>query len=86
MMYLTVIFISPLYFLVRKKWGGFILNSIIYGIAVFLVVTVVFSWLGAFFWILGVGHAGWHIRQENMEKHADMIATKMAEKMKDSNK
>ena len=33
MMYLCIIFASPLYFLVRKKWGGFVLNSILYGIA-----------------------------------------------------
>ena len=85
-MYLIVLFISPLYFLIRKKWGGFILNSILYCIAFVFLVTLVFAWIGAFFWILAVGHAGWHIKQENMEKHADMVATKMAEKLKEENK
>lgn len=82
-MYLIVLFISPLYFLIRKKWLGFILNLILYGIAVVFLVTIIFAWVGFLFWILAVGHAGWHIKQENMEKHADMVATKMAEKMKE---
>ena len=80
-MYLTAIFISPLYFLLRKKWLGFILNSIMYGIAVVFMVTVVFAWIGFFFWFLAVGHAGWLLRFELMEKQAELIASKMSEKM-----
>lgn len=86
MTYLIVLFLSPLYFLIRKKWFGFILNFILYGIAVGFVLTFVFAWIGAFFWLLAVGHAGWYVRQENMEKHADMVAAKMAEKMKSGGK
>jgi len=78
MMYLTIIFISPLYFVIRKKWGGFILNAILYGMA---LVTVWFG-IGILFWALAVGHAGWHLRKELMEEHARMIALKMAEQMK----
>lgn len=85
MTFLIIIFLSPLYFLMRKRWFGFILNFILYGIAVFLVVTVVFSWLGAFFWLLAVGHAGWYLRQENMVKQAELIAEKMVEKQKENN-
>lgn len=83
MMYLIVIFISPLYFLLRKKWGGFILNSILYTLALIGLVTIIFFWAGIIFWGLAVGHAGWTIRQEMMEKHADLVATKMAEKIKE---
>ncbi|HEX9830335.1 MAG TPA: hypothetical protein VGA94_01485 [Thermodesulfobacteriota bacterium] len=85
MMYLTIIFISPLYFLIRQKWGGFILNVILYLFAWLGLMTVVFFWIGIPFWILAVGHAGWHLRQELMEKHAELVATKMAEKMKEGN-
>ncbi|MDA2919727.1 hypothetical protein MYX76_09595 [Desulfobacterota bacterium AH_259_B03_O07] len=46
-------------------------------------MTVIFFWIGIPFWILAVGHAGWHLRQELMEKHADLVASKMAEKMKE---
>jgi hypothetical protein len=34
------------------------------------------------FWILSVGHASFTYRRELVERHADLIATKMAEKMK----
>ena len=81
MMYLCIIFIPPVYFLSRKKWGGFILNSILYGIACMFVLTFVFAFVGVIFWMLAVGHAGFNYRKELMAVHADMIATKMAEKM-----
>jgi hypothetical protein len=83
MMYLTIIFIPPLYFVIRKKWGAFILNAILYLIAFGWLFTLVFSWVAFPFWLLAVGHAGWHLRQEMMEKHAEMVASKMAEKMKE---
>lgn len=82
-MYLIVIFISPLYFLIRQKWFGFVINLILYTLAVISLVTIIFFWVGIIFWGLAVGHAGWAIRQEMMEKHADLVATKMAEKMKE---
>ena len=75
MMFLTVIFISPLYFLLRKKWGGFVLNSILYLSAVFTI----FLGVGIIFWILAVGHAGWHLRKEAMVEQAELIAKKMFE-------
>lgn len=79
MMYLAVIFISPLYFLIRKKWGGFILNSILYLLA---VLTILVFGLGLIFWALAVGHAGWHLRKEGMVEQAELIAKKMAEQTK----
>ena len=75
MMYLTIIFISPLYFLIRKKWGGFILNSILYLLAIFTIIFFV----GFVFWVLAVGHAGWHLRKEHMVEQAELIAKKIAE-------
>ena len=81
MMYFVVLFVSPLYFALRGKWGGFILNAILYLLA---LLTVFVFGVGVIFWLLGVGHAMWHLRQEMMEKQADLIATKMADKMKDA--
>lgn len=81
MTYLAIIFIPPLYFLARKKWGGFILNSILYGIACACVLTFVFALIGVFFWMLAVGHASFAYRRELASVQADLIATKMAEKM-----
>jgi hypothetical protein len=78
-MYLTIIFISPLFFLLRKKWGGFILNSILYFLA---ICTIIFFGIGVIFWILAVGHAGWHLRKDDMAEHAELIAKKMVEQNK----
>ena len=81
MMYLIIIFISPLYFLIRKKWGGFILNSILYLLA---CATLIFG-IGLIFWVLAVGHAGWHLRKEDMVEQAELVAKKMAEQQGKSN-
>ena len=82
MTYLCIIFIPPVYFLTRKKWGGFILNSVLYGIACACVLTFVFAFIGVFFWALAVGHASFTYRKEASANHAELIATKMAEKMR----
>lgn len=79
MMYFVIIFISPLYFLLRKKWGGFILNSILYLLA---IATIFLFGIGIVFWCLAVGHAFWHLRKEAMVEQAELIAKKMAEQNK----
>jgi hypothetical protein len=81
MTYLCIIFIPPVYFISRKKWGGLVLNSILYGVACLCVLTIVFMAAAPFFWLLSVGHAVFSYRKELMAVHADMIATKMAEKL-----
>ena len=81
MMYLIVIFVSPVYFLIRKKWGAFVLNAILYLLALF---TVFIFGIGIIFWLLAVGHAGWHLRKELMKEHAQMIATELVAKMKEN--
>jgi predicted PurR-regulated permease PerM len=81
MIYLCIIFNPPVYFLARKKWGGFILNSILYGIACLCAISIVGILVAPVFWILAVGHAGFTYRREMLAHHAELIATKMAEKM-----
>ncbi|HLC43217.1 MAG TPA: hypothetical protein VJO34_16525 [Methylomirabilota bacterium] len=79
MTYLAIIFVSPLYFALRGKWGAFILNALLYLTALF---TVFLFGLGVFFWALAVGHAAWHYRKELMAEHAELIAQKMAEQFR----
>jgi hypothetical protein len=81
MSYLCIIFISPVFFMTRGKWGGFVLNSILYGLAILCVLSMVGIVIAPLFWLLAVGHASWHLRRELMMQQAEMIATKMAEKM-----
>ena len=76
MMYLAIIFCSPLYFMVRGKWGAFTLNALMYGCAVLLLVTFIGAFLAPLPWILGVGHAMWHFRHEMMEEQASLMAAK----------
>lgn len=85
MMYLCIIFVPPVYFMARKRWGGFILNAILYGIACSCVLTFVLAPVGAIFWFLSVGHAGFTYRKELVAFHAEMLATKMAEKLQAQN-
>jgi hypothetical protein len=81
MIYLCLIFIPPVYFITRKKWGGFVLNSVLYGLACLCVLSMVGIMVAPFFWILSVGHASFTYRREMAAQNADMLATKMAEKM-----
>jgi len=76
-MYFVIIFIPPLYFAIRKKWGGFIVNLILMILA---AVTMPLAFIGFIFWIFAIGHATFHYRRELMEKHAELIAAKMKEK------
>lgn len=76
-MYVLAFFISPMYFLIRKKWGGFVINSILY----FLALVTFFFGIGIFFWVFGVGHAFFHLRKELMLEHATMVAEQMAKQM-----
>ena len=82
MMYLCVIFISPLYFAARQKWGAFALNACLYGMACLCLITIIGAWIAPLFWILSVGHASFHLRTEMSHEHAELIATKMAEQMR----
>ena len=84
MMYLCIIFVSPVYFLVRGKIGAFILNLILYGLAWVCLLTIIGAIIAPIFWILAVGHAMWHLRKELAAEHADMISKKMAAEMQSS--
>lgn len=86
MTYLCIIFVSPAYFLTRQKWGGFILNSVFYGLAVLCLLSIIGAFIAPLFWILAVGHASFAYRKELMHEHATAIATEMAKKMKESEK
>lgn len=86
MMYLCIILIPPAYFLARKKWGGFFLNSALYGMACLCILMIVFMWIAPFFWLLAVGHAGFAYRRELIVYQAEMIAARMAEKMRAQSK
>lgn len=86
MTYLCILFLPPLYFLTRKKWGGFCLNAVLYGLAWLCVITIVGIVIAPVFWLLSVGHAGFACRRELAAEHADLVATKLAQKMAETQK
>jgi hypothetical protein len=81
MMIFVIMFASPLYFLIRGKFGAFFFNALLYGMAVFLVVTLVFIAFAPIPWAFAFIHASWHLRREVMQDQAKMIATEMAKKV-----
>ena len=81
MIYLALIFIPPAYFIARKKWGGFFLNAVLYGIACLCVISIVGIMAAPIFWILAVGHACFTFRREQAERQIELLASKMAEKI-----
>jgi hypothetical protein len=82
MLYLCILFIPPVYFVSRDKWGAFALNAFLYGLACLCVLSIMGIMVAPIFWILSVGHAGFHFRREMINKHAELIATKIAAQMR----
>ena len=82
MMYLVAVFLSPLYFLIKGKWLGFIINSIFYGIAVALLLTLILSFLAPIPWLIAAVHAMMAYRKQLVEEDATVMARKMAEAMR----
>jgi len=82
-MFFVVLFFSPLYFLLRRKWGGFVVSAFLYGMAILCLASIFFFWLALVPWLLAVVHAFWYFHREMgremMEEHASLIAAKMAE-------
>ncbi|MBI1175810.1 hypothetical protein GC207_00060 [bacterium] len=81
MMYFCILFVSPLYFVLRRKWGAFFVNATLYGLAVIFLISIVGAVIAPLFWTLAVGHASWHLRKELAHEQAELLATKMAQKM-----
>lgn len=78
---LLIIFCSPLYFLIRGKWVGFVFNLIVYVVAVALLLLFP---LCIPFWLIGVLHGIWNLRKDAMHEHAKIMATEMAAAIRDT--
>lgn len=87
MKYLLMFFVPPAYLFQVKKKGPGSLNLTFYIIAIVChllgLLTIIFG-IGFFFFLIGlliwsicVGHAGYYMRQEDMERQAELIASKM---------
>lgn len=86
MMYLAAIFVSPLYFLIRRRWLALIFNSIFYLIALGLLITIVGAPFAFVPWIIAATQAVWDLRKQLFEEQATAIAAKMAQTMDRANR
>ena len=86
MMYLAAVLVPPLYFLIKKKWLGFIVSSCLLVLSLFLAMTIVLLPVALILWALCSTVAVWNLRKASMHEHAEIVATKMAEKMQTTNK
>jgi hypothetical protein len=86
MIYLCAIFIPPLYFLIKKRWLGFVVSSGLLILSFFLVMTVVLIPLALILWALCSTVAVWNLRKCLVNESAEVFATKIAEKMHTANK
>lgn len=78
-MWFFVMFLSPVYFAKRGRWGAFTANAILYLIA---IVTLIFG-IGVVFWVLAVMHAAWDYRKELQTAFVNEQAAAMAKAMKE---
>jgi hypothetical protein len=84
MIYLAAIFIPPLYFLIKKRWLGFIVSSFLMVLSFFLACTVVMLPVALILWALCSVCAIWNLRKCLVHESADILAAKMAEKMREA--
>lgn len=83
MIYLTAIFVPPLYFLIKKRWAGFIVSTGLFFLAMLFAIMFLFP-LTFILWFLCSIAAVWNLRNAKMHEHANLLATKMAEKMREA--
>ncbi len=82
MIILCILFISPLYFLLRKKWGAFVINAFIYLAACICVISIIGIPFAVIPWSIALIHAVYYYRSEVRTQNVELLASKMAEKMK----
>jgi ABC-type transport system involved in cytochrome bd biosynthesis fused ATPase/permease subunit len=75
---LLVVFLPPLYMLIRGKWIQAFVNAMSYGIALMLLLSLVGAFVAPIPWLIAVIHAGINWNEERtqryMKQHAQMVA------------
>ena len=84
MIYLVAIFIPPLYFLIKERWLGFIVSSFLLVLSVLLAMTWILIPVSLILWALCSVVAVWDLRKRLVHENAEILATKMAEKMREA--
>ena len=83
MIYLVAIFIPPLYFLIKKKWLAFIGSMVAFFFAVIFAIMMILLPISFILWGICSVVAVRDLRKRSMHESAEVLATKMAEKMRE---
>jgi predicted membrane protein len=83
MIYLVAILIPPLYFLIKKKWLAFIGSMAAFFFAVIFAIMMILLPISFILWGLCSVVAVRDLRKRLVHEHAEVLATKMAEKMRE---
>ncbi len=78
MIYLTAIFVPPLYFLIKKRWVACLIHSVLYLVALVYTMTIILAIVGIPLWFISATCAVWDLRKQLMEEQATVMARKMA--------
>jgi hypothetical protein len=77
-------FFPPLYFILNKRIGMFFITTAMFLIAAVVAITVVFIPISIILWLIAIYMAARDLRGKKMTAimttHAELIATKMADK------
>lgn len=82
MIYLVAIFIPPLYFLIKKRWLALLGSLVAFFFAVIFAIMMVLLPLSFILWGICSIVAVWDLRKRLVRESAEVLATKMAEKMR----
>lgn len=82
MIYLTAIFLPPLYFFIKGRWVSGIIHSVLWLIAVALCLSLLGAVVGFPLYFVSSICAVWDLRKRMVEEQATLMANKMAEAMR----
>jgi membrane protein implicated in regulation of membrane protease activity len=84
MIYLVAVLIPPLYFLLKKKWLALVASVFLFFIALICAMTGILIFVSVILWALCSVVAVWDLRKRLVHENAEILATKMAEKIREA--
>ena len=86
MIYLTAIFLPPLYFFIKGRVLAGIVHSILGILSVLCLMTMIFAPAALIFWLISSACAILDLRHRTVDEQTTMMARKMAQAMQESQK
>ena len=84
MLFLTAIFIPPLYFFIKKRIIAGIIHLILAIVSIVCIATMFLIPVALFLWLISASCAIWDLRKRLVEEQATLMAKKMAQALRES--